>query len=234
MIFSGKNGVGADGKQKTLPGWISKRNRFLAGRNKGTGREQLNEFDRYVDQIIEIIEKKRKKQGEVKTDEQLEQERKDKYELRTSMLKRASKRQASEIDSAGDSTAAESVDESSRDLIVYEGSHPARSRKRANLDSAAIINNSNAVLERYFKLQEASAASREKYLQEELQLRKQEPEIQRRRFKQEEMTISGVVELRKRLDESEESAKRRNQEQNSRFDRLEDLLMKVFEEMVSN
>ena len=57
-----------------------------------------------------------------------------------------------EIDSAGDLTAGELVDKSSRDLIVYEGSHPARSCKCANLDSAAIINNSNVVLERYFEL----------------------------------------------------------------------------------
>jgi hypothetical protein len=84
------------------------------------------------------------------------------------MLKRASKRRASEIDSAGDSTAAESVDESSRDLIVYKGSHPAYFYKHVNLNSTTIINNSNAVLERYFEFQEASAALREKYLQEEL------------------------------------------------------------------
>ena len=38
-IFGGKNGVSWDGKQKVLPGWIGKRRRFLAGRNKGIGRE---------------------------------------------------------------------------------------------------------------------------------------------------------------------------------------------------
>ena len=55
-IFRGKNGVGWDGRQKVLPGWIDKRRRFLAGRNEGTGREQFSEFDRYIDDIISMVE----------------------------------------------------------------------------------------------------------------------------------------------------------------------------------
>jgi hypothetical protein len=69
-IFGGKNGVGWDGKQKVLPGWIGKRRRFLAGRNEGTGRAQFSEFDRYIDDIISMVEeKKRKKEEDAKTEE---------------------------------------------------------------------------------------------------------------------------------------------------------------------
>ena len=211
IIFGGKNGVSWDGKQKVLPGWIGKRRRFLAGRNKGTGKEQFSEFNRYIDDIISIVEeKKRKKEEDAKTEEQLEQERKDKYELRTSILKRASKRQATDLDSAGDTTTIESNDESSRDVVIYEGSHPGRSCKRALVNSVAIINSSNAVFKRYFKMQESAAASRESVAKEELRLRKEELEIQRRRFKREDSTMGEVIKLKKRLDESKESASRRN------------------------
>ena len=100
---------------------------------------------------------------------------------------------------------------------------------RALVDSAAIVNSSNAVFERHFEMQESAAASRESVAKEELRLRKEELEIQRRRFEREDSTTGEVIKLKKRLDESEESASRRNQEQNSRFDRLEDLLVKLFE-----
>ena len=230
-IFSTRNGVGSDGKPKILLGWVGKRRRFLAGRNEGTGREQYNEFDPYVDDIINIVkEKKRKKKGDAKTEEQLEQEKKDKYKLRTSMLKWASKRRASELDSVGNSYATDSTDDQSRDVAIYQGSYPGRSRERALLDSASIINSSNEVFQRYFELQESAAASRERAAQEELRLREM-LEIQRRRIEQEDSTAG---ELKKRLDESEEIAKRRNQEQNSRFDRLEDLLVRLRERKASN
>lgn len=175
-----------------------------------------------------VEEKKRKKEEDSKTEEQLKQKRKDKYELRTSMLKRVSKRRASKFKSAGDTTTTESNDESSRDVVMYEGSRPGQSRKRALVNSASIINSSNAVFERYFKMQESAAASRESVTNEELRLRKEELEIQRRRFKREDSTVGEVIELKKRLDKGEEVTRRRNQEQNSRFDRLEDLLVKLF------
>ena len=68
------------------------------------------------------------------------------------MLKRALKRRATNLDSAGDTTTTESNDESLRDIVIYKGSHPGRSRKRALVNSAAIINSSNAVFKRYFKI----------------------------------------------------------------------------------
>ena len=68
------------------------------------------------------------------------------------MLKQASKRRATDLDSAGDTTTTESNDESSRDVVIYEGFHQGRSRMRALVDSAAIVNSSNAVFERYFEM----------------------------------------------------------------------------------
>ena len=92
IIFRGKNGIGWDGKPKILPSQIGKRRRFLASCNKGTGREQFSKFNRYINNIISIVEEKKcRKKEDFKIKEQLKQERKDKYKLRTSMLKRALK-----------------------------------------------------------------------------------------------------------------------------------------------
>ena len=75
---------------------------------------------------------------------------------------------------------------------------------RALVDSAAIVNSSNAVFERYFEMQESAAASRES-VAKELRLRKEELEIQRRRFEREDSTTGEVIKLKKRLDKSKES-----------------------------
>ena len=68
------------------------------------------------------------------------------------MLKRALKRRATNLNSIGDTTTIESNDESLRDVVIYEGSYLGRSRKRALVNSAAIVNSSNAVFKRYFKM----------------------------------------------------------------------------------
>jgi hypothetical protein len=68
------------------------------------------------------------------------------------MLKRALKRQATDLDSAGDTTMIELNNESLRDIVLYKGSYLGCSRKRALVNSAAIINSSNAVFKRYFKI----------------------------------------------------------------------------------
>ena len=101
-------------------------------------------------------------------EEQLKQEKKDKYELRTSILKRALKRRATNLNSAGDTTRIELNDESLRDIAIYKGSYLGRSYKRALVNSAVIINSSNTVFKRYFKIQESAAASRESVAKEEL------------------------------------------------------------------
>ena len=101
-------------------------------------------------------------------EEQLKQERKDKYKLRTSMLKRALKRRATDLDSVGDTTIIESNDKSLRDVVIYKGSYPGRSYKRALVNSAAIINSSNAVFKRYFKMQESTTTSHKSVMKEEL------------------------------------------------------------------
>ena len=128
-----------------------------------------------------------------------------------------------------------SNDESSRDIVIYKGSHPGHSHKQALVNSMAIINSSNAVFKCYFKIQESAAASYKSVAKEELQLRKEELKIQKWHFKQEDFTIGKVIKLKKRLNKSEEntkhykeSARRRNQEQNGQFNRLKDLLVKLF------
>ena len=64
IIFGGKNGVSQDSKQKVLPSQISKRRRFLASRNKGIERKQFSKFNRYINDIISIVEEKKRKREE--------------------------------------------------------------------------------------------------------------------------------------------------------------------------
>ena len=68
------------------------------------------------------------------------------------MLKRALKRQATNLNSIGNTTTIELNNKSLRDIVIYKGSYLGRSYKRALVNSAAIINSSNIVFKRYFKI----------------------------------------------------------------------------------
>jgi hypothetical protein len=99
-----------------------------------------------------VEEKKYKKEDNIRIGKQLEQERKDKYELYTSILKRVLKRRVNDIDFAGDATTIKLNDKSLRDIAVYRGSYLGHSYKQALANSALIIINLNAAFKRHFKL----------------------------------------------------------------------------------
>ena len=62
------------------------------------------------------------------------------------------KYRASEFKSIGDTTTTELNNKSLRDIVIYKNSYLRQSYKRALVNSVSIINNSNIVFKRYFKI----------------------------------------------------------------------------------
>ena len=68
------------------------------------------------------------------------------------MLKRALKRQATDLNSIGNTTTIELNNKSLRDIVIYKGSYLGYSYKRTLVNSVLTINSSNVVFKRYFKI----------------------------------------------------------------------------------
>jgi hypothetical protein len=205
-LFGGKNGKGEE-----LLGWIGVRKKYLAGRNEGTGREAPDEFNRLLDDIIEMVEeKKRQDQDSAKSAEQIAKERKEKEEFRASMLVRPSKRTSS---TAG-------LDEETN-LVLSGNRNQQRSRKRANIDTNAIMQNSREMFGGFINVYSTAATAAAEHRQEELRLRRRELEFQEMRAEREQLIVR---DFSQRLTKIEEGNKRRDDEQKAQFDDVKRML----------
>lgn len=78
--------VGCMDRGTRVKGWVGKRREYLAGRNEGTGREQADQFDQYLDEFISLLaEKKQADKDKQKTAEELAREHERRETLRLNM-----------------------------------------------------------------------------------------------------------------------------------------------------
>jgi hypothetical protein len=73
----------------------------------------------------------------------------------------------------------------------------------------------------------AGIAATEAHRKRELELRAQDLEFQRQRLEREDAAASQIQELVKRLDASEEDARRRDNEAKARHERIEEVLLQL-------